>query len=129
MDKIFQNGVANSTEGIEMIDSKRLKEIEPFVEGIGGIYVPCTGIIDFRGATEKMAEIALSMQPKSALMLNHEVIGIERSDEKTIVATSKGNIEAKYLIFCAGLQADRLARKDGVKRSACNPPQKIRYFA
>jgi L-2-hydroxyglutarate oxidase len=114
MDKIFQNGLENNTEGIEMIDAKRVKEIEPFVESIGGIWVPCTGIIDFRGATEKMAEIALSMQPKSAMKLGYEVQGIERTEEKTTVITNKGNIEAKYLIFCGGLQADRLARKDGV---------------
>ncbi len=115
MEKIFQNGLANKTEGIEMIDANRVKEIEPFVESIGGIWVPCTGIIDFRSATEKMVEIALSMQPKSALKLNHEVTGIIRSEEKTTVVTNKGMIEASYLIFCGGLQADRLARKDGVK--------------
>lgn len=115
MDKIFQNGLENNTEGIEMIDAKRVKEIEPFVESIGGIWVPCTGIIDFRGATEKMAEIALSMQPKSAMKLGYEVVGIERTEEKTTVITNKGNIEAKFLIFCGGLQADRLAKKDGVK--------------
>lgn len=115
MDKIFQNGLANNTEGIEMIDANRVKEIEPYVESIGGIWVPCTGIIDFRGATEKMAEIALSMQSKSAMKLGHEVIAIERSEETTKVITNKGIIEAKYLIFCGGLQADRLAKKDGVK--------------
>ena len=49
------------------------------------------------------------------MKLNHEVIGIDRSEEKTVIATNKGNIEAKHLIFCGGLQADRLARKDGVK--------------
>lgn len=115
MDKIFENGLANGIEGIEKISADQVKEIEPYVESIGGIWVPVTGIIDFRGATEKMAEIALSLQPKSAMKLNHEVIGIERSGGKSIIATNKGNIEAKFLIFCGGLQADRLARKDGVK--------------
>jgi (S)-2-hydroxyglutarate dehydrogenase len=43
MDKIFQNGLANDTEGIEKIDANKVKEIEPFVESIGGIWVPCTG--------------------------------------------------------------------------------------
>ncbi len=114
MEKIFQNGLNNKIEGIELIDAKRVQEIEPFVQSIGGIWVPCTGIIDFRGATEKMAEIALSMQPKSELKLNHEVLAIERSELNTTVVTNKGKIEAKYLIFCGGLQADRLARKDGV---------------
>lgn len=115
MDRIFQNGLANSTEGIEKIDAKQIKDIEPYVEGIAGIWVPCTGIIDFRGATEKMVEIALSLQPESALLLNHEVTGIERSGDKTTIQTNKGPVEANYLIFCGGLQADRLARKDGVK--------------
>jgi len=115
MDKIFQNGLANNTEGIELIDAKRVQEIEPFVKSIGGIWVPCTGIIDFKGATEKMAEIALSMQTKSELKLNHEVIAIERSELNTTIVTNKGKVEARYLIFCGGLQADRLARKYGVK--------------
>ncbi len=115
MEKIFQNGLANNTEGIELIDAKRVQEIEPFVQSIGGIWVPCTGIIDFRGATEKMAEIALSMQAKSAIKLYHEVLAIERSELNTTIVTNKGKIEARYLIFCGGLQADRLARKDGVK--------------
>lgn len=115
VDKIFQTGLANKIEGIELIDAKRVQEIEPYVQSIGGIWVPCTGIIDFKGATEKMAEIALSMQPKSALKLTHEVIAIERSELLTTVVTNKGNISARYLIFCGGLQADRLARKDGIK--------------
>ncbi|MFN5982505.1 MAG: L-2-hydroxyglutarate oxidase [Fluviicola sp.] len=115
MEKIFQNGIANKIEGIEMISAEKVKEIEPYVESIGGIYVACTGIIDFRGATEKMAEIALSMQPKSAMKLGYEVTAIDRDAEKTTIVTNKGKIEAKYLIFCGGLQADRLARKDGVK--------------
>lgn len=115
MDKIFENGLANNTEGIEKVDAKRIKEIEPHVECIGGIWVPCTGIIDFRGATEKMAEIALSMQPRSALKLNHEVQAIDRDQTKATIHTSKGKIEATYTIFCGGLQADRLAKKDGVQ--------------
>lgn len=115
MEKIFQNGLNNKIEGIELIDAKRVQEIEPFVQSIGGIWVPCTGIIDFRGATEKMAEIALSMQEKSAIKLYHEVLAIERSELNTTIVTNKGKIEARYLIFCGGLQADRLARKDGVK--------------
>ncbi len=115
MDKIFENGVANNTEGIEKIDAKRVKEIEPFVESIGGIWVPCTGIIDFRGATEKMVEIYLSINPNSKLKLGEEVIAFEKDGNQTKVVTSKSNYHTKFLICCGGLQADRLAKKDGVE--------------
>ena len=114
MDKIFQNGVANNTEGLERITGEQIKDIEPYVEGIAGLWVPCTGIIDFRGATAKMVELAVAIQSESKLLLEHEVIDVQKGDSVSTVVTNKGNIQAKYLVFCAGLQADRLARKDGV---------------
>lgn len=114
LDKIYSNGIANNTEGLERITAAQIKEHEPFVEGIAGLWVPCTGIIDFRGATVKMVELALAIQPESKLLLQHEVTDVVKGESLSIVVTNKGNVEAKNLIFCAGLQADRLARKDGV---------------
>ncbi|MFN5910229.1 MAG: L-2-hydroxyglutarate oxidase [Bacteroidota bacterium] len=115
MDKIFQTGLENKIEGIEKINADQVKQIEPYVESIGGIWVPVTGIIDFRGATEKMAELALAMQQESKMFLGHEVVGIERGEESSKIITNKGSFEARYLVFCGGLQADRLAKKDGVR--------------
>ncbi|MCC7333427.1 MAG: L-2-hydroxyglutarate oxidase [Flavobacteriales bacterium] len=115
MNKIFENGVANNTEGIEKIDAKRLKEIEPFVEGIAGIWVPCTGIIDYRATTEKFAELVVNIQPQSKIVLGEEVKEYVHQENETTVITSKNSYKTRYMIFCGGLQADRLAKKDGVK--------------
>jgi L-2-hydroxyglutarate oxidase len=114
LEKVFKTGQENKIEGIERINADQVKEIEPFVESIGGIWVPCTGIIDFRGATAKMVELAVSIQPESKLYLGHEVISIAKGELKSTIVTNKGNFEAEYLVFCAGLQADRMAKKDGV---------------
>lgn len=114
LEKVYKLGVANEIEGIRKINSEEIKQYEPHCEGIAGILVPCTGIIDFRGATAKMVELALQLQPESQLKLGHEVLEIEKGAETSKIITNKGNFEAKYLVFCAGLQADRLARKDGV---------------
>ncbi len=114
MDKIFNNGLANNIEGIEKITADQIREIEPHVKGIKGIWVPCTGIIDFKGATSKMVEIALARQKESKLLLETEVLGIEKHTDYSTIITNKEKVEAKYLVFCAGLQADRLAKKDGV---------------
>jgi L-2-hydroxyglutarate oxidase len=115
LERIYQNGQANGIEGLERITPAQIKEIEPYVEGIDGLFVGCTGIIDFRGATTKMVEIALSLQPESKLLLNHEVLDVKKGEDISLIITQKGNIQAKNLVFCAGLQADRLAKKDGVK--------------
>ena len=114
LEKVYQTGLKNEIEGIRKITSEEIKEIEPFCEGIAGIHVPCTGIIDFRGATAKMVELALAKQPESQLKLSHEVLEIKKNAETSTIVTNKGNFEAKHLVFCAGLQADRLAKKDGV---------------
>ena len=115
MEKIFQTGLQNGIEGIRKLTAEEVKEYEPFVESIGGIHVPVTGIIDFRGATEKMVELALAINPNSELRLNTEVTDVKKLASSSIIQTNKGDVEARYLVFCAGLQADRLAKKDGIK--------------
>lgn len=114
MDKIYDNGIANNTEGIEKIDGNQVKDIEPFVEGVAGIWVPCTGIIDFRRATEVMVEVGRGVNEESSTMLNTEALGFEHFEDYNLIHTSKGDFKARKTIFCGGLQADRLAKKDGV---------------
>lgn len=114
MEKIFKTGLENEIEGIKMLTAEEVKEYEPHVESIGGIWVPCTGIIDFRGATKKMVELALKAQPESKLLLNHEVVGVNTIDNVTSISTNKDTYQAKYVVYCAGLQADRMAKKGGV---------------
>ncbi len=114
MNKIFENGLENDTEGIEKITGDQLRDIEPYVKSIGGIWVPCTGIIDYRGTTEKLAELVAAKQSESKIVLGEEVLSFENGEETTEVITSKDKYLTKYMIFCGGLQADRLAKKDKV---------------
>lgn len=115
LDKIFNTGLQNDIEGIEKITSAQIKEHEPFCEGIAGIWVPCTGIIDYIKATEKMAEIALAQNDAGRVMLHTEALSFDREGEINVIGTSRGIFRSRFLIFCGGLQADRLARKDEVK--------------
>ncbi|MBC3756947.1 L-2-hydroxyglutarate oxidase [Hyunsoonleella sp. SJ7] len=115
LDKIFNNGLQNQIEGIEKINAHQVNDIEPFVKSIGGIWVPCTGIIDFKGATQTLADLVIAKQPRSKIVLGEEVKAFEHQAETTSIITSKGTYTTKHLIFCGGLQSDRLAKKDGVK--------------
>lgn len=115
LDKIFGTGLENKIEGIEKINSEQIKEHEPFCVGIAGIWVPCTGIIDYVKATDKMVEIALHINPESQLELNTEANSLEKENDVNVIGTNKGTYRSSYTIFCGGLQADRLAHKDHVK--------------
>ena len=114
LDKIFETGLKNNIEGIKKINAEEIKEHEPYCVGIAGIWVPCTGIIDYVRATDKMAETALQTNLKSELVLNTEAVSFEKENEINIINTNKKTYRSRFIIFCGGLQADRLARKDHV---------------
>ncbi len=114
LQKIWDHGEANGIENCRWVGPADISEIEPYCTGIKGIHVGCTGIIDFRGATEKMCELAMALNPKSHLHLGETVIGFHREGELVRVKTQKAIYTAGKVIVCAGLQADRLARKDGI---------------
>jgi L-2-hydroxyglutarate oxidase len=62
-----------------------------------------------------MLEIACSVNDKSEVLLGCNVEKINEVDGKKQIVTNKGVFNSKYLIVCGGLQADRLAKSDGIK--------------
>lgn len=116
MNKVFNNGLANGVEGIEMIDSKRIKEIEPYCEGIAGIWVPCTGIIDYSDVARKYVELIRASGSK--VITGCEAKSFVNHPDQVEVDTAFGNFTGSFLITCGGLQADRLAKSQGKQSDA-----------
>lgn len=114
LDKIYQNGIQNGVEETEYITAQQIEEIEPYCRGLKGVRVGCTGIVDFVAFTNKLAELILEINPSSKILTQHEVISVKNENNFSIIKTSKGEFIADKIIFCAGLQADRMARMDGV---------------
>ena len=117
MNKVYNNGIANGVEGIELIDAKKIKEIEPYCEGIAGIWVACTGIIDYPDVARTYVKL-LKEKFNSEVNTGEKVIDFEKQGETTLVITDKNKYKTKYLITCAGLQSDRIAKKEGIKSDA-----------
>jgi len=114
MEKIYENGIANKTEGIEKISSEQVKEVEPFVESIGGIHVASTGIIDYVAVTKKMIQLVREINPESMLLTGKKVTSLVHDSGFKKIITSSGAYKAEKVIFCGGLQADRLAKLDDI---------------
>lgn len=119
MNKVYNNGIANGVEGIELIDSKRIKEIEPHCEGIAGLWVACTGIIDYADVARKYVElIHAKSNGNNKVLTGQEVTGFEKNAYSTLVVTKTHKFIGKKIITTGGLQADRLAKKEGQKSDA-----------
>jgi len=117
MNKVYNNGIANGVEGIELIDANKIKEIEPYCEGIAGIWVSCTGIIDYPDVARTYVKL-LREKFNSEVNTAEKVIAFEKQGDTTLVVTDKNKYKTKYLITCAGLQSDRIAKKEGIKSDA-----------
>lgn len=115
MKKILETGKINGLEGLKLLTAQEVHAIEPSVTSVGGIWVPQTGIIDYVAATEKMGECILKIQPQSKIILGEKALSFIQVDEsQSILVTDKDRYATRKFIFCAGLQADRMARKDGI---------------
>ena len=105
------NGEKNGLKGLALLNPEEFKKIEPNVEGLKALWVPEAGIIDYKGITNKLAEKTLAINQNSKVITDCEVLDYD--DES--IKTSTGNFEAKHIVFCGGLFADRLATKDNMK--------------
>jgi L-2-hydroxyglutarate oxidase len=114
LETILQNGQESNIEGIEKIGPEQIKEIEPSCEGIAGIRVPCTGIIDFTKVAAKLARLVEKKGSGNKVLTSHKVIALDKHDFYTKVVTNQGPFDAKYIINCAGLQCDRMAKMDSI---------------
>jgi len=114
MDKIFERGIENKTEGIKKLDAKEIKDYEPYAVGVAGIHVPPTGIIDFVGATQKLGEL-FRANKNNEIRYSAEVKAITNHENIVELTTKTETIKAGHVVFCGGLQADRLAEMEGIK--------------
>jgi L-2-hydroxyglutarate oxidase LhgO len=114
LERLFNNALQNSIEGIQKIGSDEIKQIEPYCAGIAGLNVPCTGIIDFVAVANKLAELIQKQNPNNKILLSHKVIGFNRRTDRTDVLTNWQTVSTRFVVNCAGLFSDRIARLDGV---------------
>jgi (S)-2-hydroxyglutarate dehydrogenase len=126
LDNIFKRGIENGLQGIRKISPDEVKNIEPYVKSVEGIWVPQTGIIDFPAMARKYAEL-IENQGHS-IFFNRKVIKISPNKDATIVCTEGGDIETKLLINCGGLQADTLAKMTRPKTDIQILPFRGEYY-
>jgi L-2-hydroxyglutarate oxidase len=120
-----ERGRANGVK-VRRLAAGELKEYEPEVAGIGGLWVEDTGIVNFRAVTEAMAR-RLGREG-GEVRTGHRVVAIRREGSAVIVATTRGEIRGRKLVNCGGLQCDRVARMAGTDPGMRIVPFRGEYY-
>ncbi|MEX2603211.1 MAG: L-2-hydroxyglutarate oxidase, partial [Gracilimonas sp.] len=126
LEKIYERGLENEIEGIEMIDTNRLKELEPHVQGVGAIHVPCAGIVDFAGVCRKLMELLEAGMGE--VKFNSAVNDISNKGDHVLVSAGGKKIKTRFLVNCAGLHSDHVAKSAGVHSPVKIVPFKGEYY-
>lgn len=106
-----ERGLANGVDGLEEVGPERLREIEPHVRGVRALWSPRTGITDFTLVTRAFADDVRARG--GAVELRRPVTAIERRPDGLVLTTPRGPVQARSVIACAGLWADRVAGLTG----------------
>ncbi|NQY10178.1 MAG: L-2-hydroxyglutarate oxidase [Flavobacteriales bacterium] len=109
LDNIYNRGIENGLQGIKKLNKGELKEIEPHVNGISGLFVPQTGIIDYKQVSAVYAKLIQELGGE--ILLNHKVSDIQEKDAELNVIANGNNFNTRLVINCAGLYSDKMARK------------------
>ena len=126
MRALWDRTAANGLER-EWLSAAELREREPNITGLGGIFVPSSGIVSYRDVTAAMAKI---FQAKGGeIVYNAEVSALKEHAAGVVITTRGGQIyEASTLISCSGLMADRLVKMLGVDPGFIICPFRGEYF-
>jgi L-2-hydroxyglutarate oxidase len=125
LENLYQRGLQNECP-VEKVSAERVREIEPHVNCIAGVLVKSTGSTSYIAVCRKMLELIEAAGGE--VKFNCRVLGIQDRGEVKVLETESGEFEAKFVINCAGLHSDRVARMAGADPGARIVPFRGEYF-
>lgn len=121
-----ERGRANDLVGMKRLKAEEIKEYEPYVNGIDGLFIPQTGIVDYTDVSKAYARIIQEMG--GFIKTSTRVTGFKKEQDEFVLETSNDPVKTKNIINCAGLQSDRVAKLCGIKPGLQILPFRGEYY-
>ncbi len=126
LDEIERRGLANGLTGLRRLSGPELREFEPHVAGIAGLHVPQTGIVDFPATTRAYARKI--QEAGGEIRTSARLLRVTHSGPELILETTAGEVRSRFLVNCAGLLCDRVARMCGIDPGVKIIPFRGEYY-
>ena len=125
LERLFTRGLENGLP-VRKMTAPQIQELEPHVRCLAGIHVPSTGIVDYAAVCRKLVELIAGRG--GDLRLNTRVRAFRREGNAGILETSNETFATRWIISCAGLQSDRVAKLAGANPGARIVPFRGEYY-
>jgi len=113
LNTLYERGLANGLKGIKKLRAEELKEYEPHVAGVSGLYVPQTGIIDYKLVAEKYAEKFKHFGGE--IFSSNKLVSFKEDRGFIHVFTENERLTTRIVVNCSGLYTDKIAKLTGAK--------------
>jgi L-2-hydroxyglutarate oxidase LhgO len=107
LEALKERAMANEVPGLEEVGPEQIRELEPHAVGLRALWSPGTGVVDFGAVARAFAHDVV--ERGAAIETRRAVESIEQRGGELIIGTTRGELVARRVIACAGLQADRVA--------------------
>lgn len=125
LENIHQRGIENGVTS-HWLDAAGIRELEPHSAGIRALHVPESGIVDYPGVCDKLAELLVA--GGHSLRLHQEVTAVRSDAKQVTVSCGSEKFTTGFLVTCGGLYSDRLVRMSGLKPPAQIVPFRGEYY-
>lgn len=124
--QLTERGKANGLKNMKKLSVEELKEREPYVAGVEGLFVPQTGIIDYKEVAQKYADKFQHFGGE--LFMNNEVKDFRKNGKVVEVITNRQTLTTRLVINCAGLHSDKVTALTGVEPNYRIIPFRGEYY-
>ena len=126
LDKLAERGEANGLKDIRRLSAAEIPDYEPHAAGLAALHVPQTGIINYRQVAENLVELIEASG--GTVRTDWQLRSVKQRDKEIILGSSTAETKTKFLINCAGLQSDRVARLCGLRPAMRIVPIRGEYY-
>ena len=111
--ELLYRGIENGVEGLRILEKDELKELEPNLSDnvVCALHAPTGAIVCPYELT--IAAIGNAMDNGASLICNFEVTGIDKTENGYRVSSEDSFVDARFVINCAGIYSDKIARLVG----------------
>lgn len=108
--ELRRRAAGNGVEGVRELGPAEVREMEPNVAAVRALHVPGTAIIDFEQVAGAFAHEVVARG--GTIVLGAAVRRLRSCRTGTqVLSTPAAEVTSRFVISCAGLHADRLARQ------------------
>lgn len=125
LEDLYRRGLQNGLP-LKRVSREEIADYEPHLRAIKGIYVPTTGIVDYKQVAA--AYVHKLRKNDGELVLGAKVEAIDSHIDHLCVKTSGGSAKTKMIVNCAGLYSDKIAELSGIKLDMKIVPFRGEYY-